>query len=335
MKNTAVILVNIGSPESLRLKDIRRFLQKFLGDGRVIAIPAFFRKILVNGIIVPFRLRKSAGIYKQSWTENGSELIHLSQKFADKLQEKLGSRFDVFPAMRYSKPSLSKLIEHVWQAKYRKIIVVPMFPQYASATTGSVMEFFFNKTKNKNFFPELRFVSYFYDRPDFIKAFAEKIKKHKIENYEHFLFSYHGLPLKQVYEIHANKSCDDYNCVNEINSENKFCYQAQCYATSRLLASEINIDKNRYTVCFQSRFAKRWLSPFTDEVIEHLAKDGVKRILVISPSFIVDCIETSIEIGIEYKELFIKHGGDSLQLVESLNESELWINALENLIRTC
>ncbi len=330
---TAVLLVNLGTPDSPTVSDVRKYLFEFLNDPRVIDIPWLLRKILVNLIIVPFRAPKSTKIYKQLWTDKGSPLLIYGISVKEKLQNALGEEYDVELAMRYQNPSMDDVLEKLRKKQHQKIIIVPLFPQYASATTGSVIEKAMKIISKWWVIPEVKFIGQFYDDEGFINSFVERAIQYKIEDYDHVLFSYHGLPVRQVDKVYVDgKKCDEHNCENEVNEDNKFCYKAACYATSRLLSSRLKIPKEKYTVCFQSRLDKNWLEPFSDKIIIEKAKEGAKKILVFSPAFVADCLETIVEIGIEYKNLFKEHGGEKIQLVESLNDHPMWIETLKKLI---
>jgi protoporphyrin/coproporphyrin ferrochelatase len=314
------------------VSDVRSYLSQFLNDPRVIDIPWLFRKILVNLIIVPFRAPKSAKIYQKLWTDKGSPLLYYSEKVRDLLQVGLGDSYDVFLAMRYKNPSIPHVLELMRRNNYARIIVVPMFPQYSSAATGSAIEEVMRVLKTWWVIPEVRMVSQYYAHPLFIQGFIERAKKYNLGEYDHILFSYHGLPERQVDKVYDKGLCADHNCENEITEENKFCYKATCYATTRLLAERLGITPEQYTVCFQSRLDKKWLKPFSDEVVAECAKKGMKKILVFSPAFTADCLETIIEIGEEYQEIFRHHGGEKVQLVESLNDHPIWIECLKDII---
>ncbi len=330
---TGVLLVNLGTPDSPSVPDVRKYLFEFLNDPRVIDLPWLLRKFLVNIIIVPFRAPKSAKIYKQLWTDNGSPLLIYGVSVKEKLQAALGEDFNVELAMRYQNPSMDDVLERMRKKQHRELIIVPMFPQYASATTGSVIEKAMKIIKNWWVIPDIKFVGQFYDDGNFINSFIERAKKFNLKDYDHVLFSYHGLPVRQVDKVYVDgKPCSDHNCENEINEDNKFCYKAACYATTRLLAAKLNLLKENYTVCFQSRLDKDWLEPFTDKIIIQKAKEGAKKLLVFSPAFVADCLETNVEIGIEYQKLFSEHGGEKVQLVESLNDHPMWIDTLKKLI---
>jgi ferrochelatase len=215
---------------------------------------------------------------------------------------------------------------------YSKIIVVPLFPQYASASTGSAHDEVMRVLRSWWVIPDVTFVSQYYDHPTFINAIVERASKYDIDAFDHILFSYHGLPERHVDKVYNSGVCADHDCENEITEENKYCYKATCYATTRLLADTLKIPKNKYTVCFQSRLDEKWLKPFSDKVVEECARKGMKKILVFSPAFTADCLETIIEIGDEYQEIFKAHGGEHVQLVESLNDHPLWIRCLKEIV---
>lgn len=333
MKNTtAVLLVNLGTPDTPSVRNVRTYLSEFLNDPRVIDLPWLLRKFLVNLVIVPFRAPKSAKVYQQLWTENGSPLLYYSEKAAGLLQQQLPENYTVHLAMRYQKPGIRKVLGQIRKKGYTSIIVLPMFPQYASATTGSVYDLVMKEVRKWWVIPEIRFVGQYYDHPLFIEAIVERAARYNLSDYDHILFSYHGLPVRQVDKVYDEGVCSDRNCEEEITDENQYCYKATCYATSRLIAGRMGIKKEDYTVCFQSRLDKNWLEPFSDKVVEEWADRGAKKLLVFSPAFTADCLETIIEIGDEYQELFEERGGEKVQLIESLNDHPKWIKCLESLV---
>lgn len=329
---TAVLLINLGTPDSPSVSDVRSYLSQFLNDPRVIDIPWLARKILVNLIIVPFRAPKSAKVYQKLWTEKGSPLLYNSEMMKTLLQKQVPEGYDVYLAMRYKNPSIASVMEIIKKENYSRIIILPLFPHYASATTGSVHEEIMRLIRSWWVIPEIKFISQFYDHPAFINAFAERGRKYDLNAYDHILFSYHGLPERQVDKVYENGLCSDRDCEKVITEENKFCYKATCYATTRLLAEKLNIPEDKYTVCFQSRLDKKWLKPFSDVVVRQCAEKGMKKLLIFSPAFTADCLETIIEIGEEYQEIFSEHGGEKVQLVESLNDHPLWIQCMKELI---
>ncbi len=329
---TGVLLVNLGTPDSPSTADVRKYLTEFLNDPRVIDIPWLARKVLVNAIIVPFRSSKSAKIYQKLWTKDGSPLLIHGNAVKEKLQESLSSDYDVYLGMRYQNPSLDSVLGVMRRKNYDKIIVIPLFAQYASSSTGSALERVMQIISKWYVIPELKFISQYYDNPGYINAFVERGKQYNWENYDHVLFSYHGLPVRQVDKVYEDSLCSDHHCEDKIDADNKFCYKATCYETTRLIARKLNIPESKYTVAFQSRLDKKWLEPFSDKVVAQKAKEGVKKLLVFSPAFVADCLETTIEIGEEYNDIFKEHGGEKVQLVESLNAHPIWINTLKELV---
>lgn len=334
---TGVLLVNLGTPDSPAVPDVRKYLREFLMDGRVIDIPAIPRFVLVNGIIAPFRAPKSAKVYKELWTERGSPLKFYGEAAERLLQERLGTdEYEVKLAMRYQSPSIQDGLAHFQRLGLTEIIVIPFFPQYASASTGSVYERVMDILKDWQVMPQLRFVNSFHDHPLFIEGFVNLGKKYLSErHYDHVLFSYHGLPERQIRKGDVTKQvCKLGECCGSLTAMNQHCYRAQCFETTRQLVKHLGIPEGNYTTCFQSRLGSDpWVKPYTDDVIPELAKKGVKSVLAFSPAFVADCLETTIEVGEEYKELFEKHGGQHWQLVESLNDSPIWIDLLTDLVK--
>jgi len=333
MAKTCVLLINLGTPDSPSVKDVRKYLFEFLNDPRVIDINPVARFFLVNFIIVPFRAPKSAKIYKELWTKDGSPIMIYGESLKEKLQKELGNNFDVELAMRYQNPGLDEVCARMEKRGYEKIIILPLFPQYASASTGSAVEKAIKLISKWWVIPEIKIISQFYNDENYLNCVIEQSKKYNLNDYDHILFSYHGLPVRQVDKAHFDGiSCEHHKCEDEINEHNKYCYKASCYATTRMLAEKLNLPKERYTVCFQSRLDKDWLKPFSDKVIVEWAKKGAKNLLVFSPAFVADCLETIVEIGIEYQNLFKENGGEKVQLVESLNDHPLWVDALKKLV---
>ncbi len=328
----AVIVVNVGTPESPSVRDVRKYLSEFLNDKYVMGLPFIFRKLLVDGIIVPFRAKKSSKLYQKLWAVNGSPLLDYSEKLQEKLQTKLPGEYKVFLGMRYGKPSLKAVLNKIKNNHFNEVFVLPLYPQYASSTTESVIDFVKKETKQWAKAPKLKYIDQFYDNPNFINAFAEQVMKYKYKEYDHIIFSYHGLPLSHIKKMHPTANPEGCNCEKELPGYGKYCYKATCYETTRLLVNQLQIPRKKYSVGFQSRLTKNWISPFTDQLIIQLAKQGKKKLLVIAPSFVTDCLETIIEIEREYKDLFIKNGGENITLVESLNDSELWVNSLKEII---
>lgn len=342
MKQTGILLINLGTPDSPETKDVRKYLTEFLNDSMVIDISPLSRWLLVNLLIVPFRSPKTAKLYKEIWGKEGSPLLIHGLKVKEKLQEDLGDNFLVELGMRYQKPSLSLALENLKKANVGKIIVLPLYPQYASSSTGSTIDKVMEIVRKWNVIPSMDIISKFYDHPAFIDAFVELGRNYNMADYDHILFSYHGLPERQILKgsfawgkeiSHSQSYCQLGECCNSISKDNQYCYRAGCFHTTRLLVEKLNIPKDKYTVSFQSRLGKDpWIKPYSDKVIIDLAQKGVKKLLVFSPAFVADCLETVYEIGVEYNLLFQKHGGEKIQLVESLNSHPKWIQGLKEMI---
>lgn len=329
----AVILINTGSPDSPEVSDVRKYLREFLGDPYVINMPWLFRILLVNGIIAPIRGPRSSKLYRKIWTKDGSPLIVNSYKFAGELALKLERDFQVYVAMRYGKPSLESCISDISKKSYKQVIAVPLYPQYADSTTGTILAETKRLIKKYGITSEIISVDPFFSSGAFVNAFAEKIKSAQPLTYDHLIFSFHGLPVKQTERMHPGMTCLEANCRKEYNVLNKNCYYASCYATARLLAGATGLNENDYTVSFQSRLGMNWLKPYTDTILHQKASAGAKNVLICSPSFVADCLETIHELGIEYKELFRHYGGEDVTLIESLNDNPLWAEGMAGLIR--
>ena len=325
----ALLIINLGTPDNPSYFSVFKFLKEFLSDPRVIDIPRMFRILLVNLIICPFRSFSSSKVYNQMWKANNNEspIKTNTEKLIQKLQNKLPD-YDVYSAMRYQNPSIKDTISEILLTNPDEIIIFPSFPQYASSTTGSVYEEVFNILSKEWVIPKIKFINQFFNNDLFIDAWIEKISDFDISNYEKIIFSYHGLPDTQVDKVYNEGKCIDQNCDKEFNDINKFCYKASCYETTRLISSKLNLNEDQYVTAFQSRLTKKWLTPFTDEVIEDYAKNNIKNILVIAPAFTTDNLETLIEIGDEYVELFNENGGHKLDFVSSLNDSDKWVDAI-------
>jgi protoporphyrin/coproporphyrin ferrochelatase len=331
-----ILIVNLGTPDSPSTPDVRKYLREFLMDGRVIDFPFIPRWILVNLIIAPFRAPQSAKIYKELWTERGSPLKFHGVSVEEKLQAILGEEYDVKLAMRYQSPSIDAAMSHYQKTGVSEITVIPFFPQYASASTGSVFEKVMKIASTWQVIPPIKITNTFYDHPKFIQAFVEAGKRFMDKNkYDHILFSYHGLPERQIKKGDCTgEKCVLGACCESITPMNQFCYRAQCFATTRLIVKELGLKEGQYDTCFQSRLGRDpWIKPYTDDVIKKLAAAGKKRVLAFSPSFVSDCLETTIEIGEEYKELFEEKGGEHWDLVESLNDKDIWVELLAEMAR--
>lgn len=329
-ERTAVLLMNVGSPDKPELWAVWKYLTEFLNDKRVIDLPVVLQKFLVNFIIIPFRLRNSTNLYKMLWTKKGSPLIYHSMEMKEKLQAILDEKYEVFVAMRYQNPDYKHVIGEIRKKGYKKVILFPLYPHHAMSTTETTIEAVKKELKGTGI--ELKVVGQFYDHPAFIKAFAIQGQKYDIGAFDYFVFSYHGLPNRHLEKSHQGIDPLTCTCHQSMPEHGRKCYRATCYATTRLLAQELGLKPTQYTVAFQSRLDKNWMEPFTDDVLLQKLKEGKKKILVFAPAFVTDCLETIIEIGEEYREVFIEKGGERLQLVESLNAEPHWIKVMKNII---
>jgi ferrochelatase len=337
MAKKGILLVNLGTPDSPKTADVRKYLDEFLMDPRVIDVNPALRTFLVKGLIVPFRSPKSAKLYQKIWSdETGSPLLHYSKLQLKALQERLGDEYQVELAMRYQSPSIESALNRLKEALVSDIKVIPLFPQYASASTGSVHDKVMELVKQWQTIPNISFVNSFHNDDLMIETFANNGRKHQPETYDHVLFSFHGLPQRQIKKCdHTHSYCLQVDgCCSTLNDTNKFCYSAQSYDTARLIAEKLNLPKEKYTVCFQSRLGNDpWVQPYTSQVVAQLATEGKKRLLVFCPAFVADCLETVYEVTEEYGGEFRALGGEHVQLVESLNDSPTFIDALERMAR--
>ena len=329
---TAILLMNVGSPDDPTKKSVKRFLTQFLNDKRVIDLPWLLRKLLVNLIIVPFRTKKSTQLYQRLFDKKGSPLIYHSEELKEKLQKKIGEGFSVFLGMRYGNPGYQKALLEIKNHGFHQIILVPLFPQHAMSTSETAIVAAKAEIKRQNITAEIIEVGQFYNHPKFIRAFVSQVKKYDLAKFDHILFSYHGLPNRHIEKSHPGKTIESCDCEHSIPDYGRFCYRATCFATSRLIAGELGLNLSNYTVAFQSRLSKNWLSPFSNEVLLKKLREGNKNILVVTPSFVTDCLETVIEIGEDYRKEFIDKGGEKLELVENLNAENIWIESLSEII---
>jgi ferrochelatase len=336
MAKIGVLLINLGTPDAPTRSAVYRYLKQFLLDRRVIDYSWLPRNLLVRGLIAPFRSGSSAKLYQKVWTNEGSPIKIYGFKVTDGLREILGPDYVVELAMRYQNPSIESAIEKLEAQHVDKVIVFPLFPQYASATIGSIHDEVMRIYRTKDVIPEMSFINSYYDHPELVSIFAENAKEYNLEEYNHFLFSFHGLPQRQLKKGDSSKShcLVENNCCQQICEKNKFCYSAQCHATAHAIAKKLKIDDSKFTVCFQSRLGpEAWAQPYTSATIKEKLSEGNKKMLVFSPAFVADCLETIIEIGYEYKEEFIEMGGEKLDLVKSLNDNPRWIKMVALLVQ--
>jgi ferrochelatase len=328
-----LLIVNTGTPDAPEIKPVRKYLSEFLNDPRVIDLPWLARKILVNVIIVPFRAPHSVMLYKRLWKQDGSPLKINLNKLSARLQKKLQNEYTVVGAMRYGKPSLRSALTMMDLMEADEITVLPLYPQYTFSTTESVKDVIRREIKSWKSRPAIRFIEQFYSHPGFIEAFAGRIAMYDPSEYDHLLFSYHSLPVRHINAVHPGTDYKQCTCNISMPEYGKMCYRAACYETSRLIAARLDLPDQGYSTSFQSRMSSDWLGPFTDQVLKELSAAGKKKILVAAPSFVADCLETVVEIGEDYANMFRENGGEDLMMVESLNSDYLWVNAIAEIIK--
>lgn len=339
-RRIGILLVNLGTPDSPQTGDVRRYLAEFLSDPRVIDINPIGRWLLLNLIILRFRPAKSAHAYQKVWTEEGSPLLVHGKALTEAVAQRFADSPDVRVrlAMRYGTPSLRSAIEALTKDGCDRIVVVPLYPQYASSSTGSTAEAVYRIAAEQENTPFITMAQPFYDHPGFIEAFAQ-VGRPVLEakQPDHVLMSFHGLPNRHLRKgdpsgSHCLAKAD---CCASIGEHNRNCYRAQCFATARALAEALGLPPSKYTVTFQSRLSKDWVQPFTDVTLDRMREEGEhKKLVVFCPAFVADCLETLEEVGMGLKETFEQAGeGRELTLVPSLNAEQAWVDAVEQLIR--
>lgn len=331
----AVLLLNLGTPDSTKTSDVRKYLREFLMDGRVLDINPIGRWFLVNGIIAPFRSPKSGAEYKELFTERGSPLLYHGLDLTKAVQEKIGGDYDVYFGMRYQSPNMVDVLEEIEKKGYEELAVLPLYPHYASASTGSTIAKLNEVVGNWQIIPNIKVISHFPTQPKMIDTFVEQAKE-MIEksDYEHFVFSYHGLPERQILKGSCDNYCQLGDCCNKYGSKNSYCYRAQCFETTRALVAKMGLTEDQYSICFQSRLGRaEWIKPYLDDAIIDIRKRDIKRVLVFSPAFVADCLETTVEIGIRYEKTFKEQGGEQWDLVPSLNTHPKWVEAVVDMVK--
>ncbi len=322
-----LLLVNLGTPKNADISSVMGYLRVFLTDKRVIDLPVLIRYLLVYAFILPFRTTRSTHAYQTIWTEQGSPLLCHGRNLARDVQEKMGAECQVQLGMRYGEPSIESALTHLKQCQ--SITILPLYPQYSSAANGSTIEEVMRIIKSWDLIPSIRIISDFFQFPSYINAQATLIKNYLSEQ-EYILFSYHGIPERQITKSSCHTVCAE-ECP-PLTDKIQRCYKAQCHETSRLLAQKLQLPDNQYRTVFQSRLGKTpWIKPYTDEVMKELAAEGIKKIVIVCPSFVADCLETLEEIGIRGKEQWQALGGEQLTVVPSLNNHPLWVQAITEL----
>lgn len=325
-----VLLVNLGSPDSPNPKDVKKYLDEFLMDPRVIDVPFWARVLIVRGIILNTRPKASAKAYKKIWWEEGSPLIVISEKLKSKVQEQLD--IPVALAMRYGSMTIEKGIQQLVDQGVDEVFLVPLYPQFAMATTETITVLANELRVSK--FPNIKITSLpaFYDKEDYINVLSNSIAEYlKEKDYDHLLFSYHGVPERHIKKRDVTRSHCKINgeCCNTPSRAHEFCYRHQCYEVTKQVAKKMNLKEGTYSTSFQSRLGfDPWLQPYTDRTIERLGNDGIKNMAIVTPAFVSDCLETLEEIAMEGKEIFHEVGGDEFTTVPCLNDRDDWASIL-------
>jgi ferrochelatase len=334
--NQAVILMNLGSPDSTEVPDVRRYLNEFLMDERVIDYPYLLRLLLVKGIIVPLRAPNSAEAYKSIWTEDGSPLVHITKQLQQAVQEE--SPLPVAIAMRYGSPSPLDAYKEL-AARYpslKEIILLPLYPHYAMSSYETAVVYAEEVLKKSGFPFRLKIIPSFYNEERYLEAQAESIRPYLEQEYDTILFSFHGIPERHIRksDITGNHCLQSANCCEIDSPAHQHCYRHQCRVTTKLVAAKLGIPENKYDISFQSRLGRdKWLEPSTVATLKAMPARGTKRLLIVCPAFVSDCLETLEEIAIEGKHLFMEAGGESFTLIPCMNVHPKWVSAVASYIR--
>ncbi|HKQ62209.1 MAG TPA: ferrochelatase [Candidatus Polarisedimenticolaceae bacterium] len=336
-EQTGLLLINLGTPDSPRSSDVRRYLREFLSDPRVLDIPAWKRWLVLNLLILPFRPRRSGEAYAKIWTAQGSPLLQYGRELLAAMRQRLEPGVLVELGMRYGQPSIGEALQRLRRRGVRRIVAFPLYPQYSSAATGSSLEHLFGQASACVRVPYVQVVPPFYDHPAYIDAFAQ-VARPVIERVQPELvyFSFHGLPERQVARCdptggHCFQRPD---CCEKVVAANRDCYRAQCHVTARLLAERLGVPEPQRRICFQSRLGRDpWIKPYTDLMLVEDARAGVRRAVILSPGFVADCLETLEELGLRGAASWRENGGELLELVPSLNATPAWADAAVRIAR--
>lgn len=335
MAKKGVILTNLGSPDSNELRDVRKYLNEFLMDERVIDMPYIKRLLLVRGIIVPFRTPKSAEAYRTIWTNEGSPLIVISKQLQAAVQKQLDIPVEL--CMRYGNPTPKAAYDKLLAANpdLEEVIVLPLYPHYAMSSFETAVESMKAEHKKHNYNFKLNFIGPYYNNPGYINALAESIKPYLQRDYDQILFSYHGIPGRHLQKTDPTKShCLKVNdCCNTASAAHGFCYRHQVFETTKLVTEKLGIPRSKFGLSFQSRLGKGWLEPFTDIRLAELPKEGVKKLLILCPAFVSDCLETLEEIAMRGKETFMEAGGEEYEMIPCMNTQQPWVDTVVEMVK--
>jgi ferrochelatase len=331
----AIILLNLGSPDSTSTKDVHKYLMEFLMDKRVIDYPYLFRRILVGGMIVPFRAAKSAEAYETIWTKEGSPLIVLTRRLQQALETEVNVPVEI--AMRYGNPTMAAAYAAILRRmpEVEEVIAIPLYPHYAMASYETAVEYAEAIHRKNNYPFRLNFIKPFYNDPDYLRALSDQIRPYLEQEYDHILFSYHGVPGRHIRKTDPTRShcLDSKDCCDTVSAAHGTCYRHQCFVTTKEMVRLLSIPEGKYSNSFQSRLGKGWLEPFTDVRLEEMPKEGIRKLLILCPAFVSDCLETLEEIAIRGKESFLNAGGETYTMIPCLNTHPLWVEALAGWVR--
>lgn len=329
-----IILINLGSPDSTKVSDVRKYLDEFLMDDRVIDKPWLIRALLVKGIIVPFRAQKSAEAYKTIWIDEGSPLIVYTKHLQEALQQQIEEPVEI--AMRYGNPTPKAAYEALLKREpgIKEVIVLPLYPHYAMSSYETAVEHMKEFYQEKKYPFKLSFIPPFYNDKDYLDALSESIRPYLTRAYDHLLFSYHGIPERHIRksDVTGCHCLESENCCETDSPAHAYCYRHQIRVTTKLVTQQLQIPADKYSISFQSRLGKGWLTPFTDFRLKELPGEGIKNLLIVCPAFVSDCLETLEEIAIRGKETFLEAGGESFTMIPCLNTHPLWVKAIEGYI---
>jgi len=327
--------MNLGSPDSTEINDVKRYLREFLMDGRVIDVPYLIRFFLVKGIIVPSRAANSAEAYKTIWTDKGSPLIEFTRQLQNAVQQNFDEPVEI--AMRYGNPSPNEAYKKLLEKfpDLEEVVLMPLYPHYAMSSYESAVEYMKEVHEKNKYSFKLETIKPYYNSPDYINALAESIKPFLQRDYDKLLFSYHGIPERHIRKSDITKShcLSSANCCEVDSPAHDYCYRHQVRMTTELVIQKLNLPANKYEISFQSRLNNKWLQPFTDIRLEEMPNEGSKKLLVVCPAFVSDCLETLEEIALRGKESFMNAGGESYAMIPCLNTNPLWVNAITKWIK--
>jgi ferrochelatase len=337
IQKTGIVLMNLGSPDSTSVGDVRRYLNQFLMDERVIDMSYISRLLLVRGIIVPFRAPKSAAAYRSIWTKEGSPLIVITRQLQAALKNIVSYPVEI--AMRYGSPTPAEAYDGLLEknADLREVIVVPLYPHYAMSSYETAVEFAREVHSKGKYSFSLKFIRPYYNEKAYINALANSFRPYLLQDYDHLLLSYHGVPERHIHKGDVTRShcLRNGNCCDIPSEAHARCYRHQCFVTSQLVTQALSIPKDKYSISFQSRLGRdEWLKPYTAARLEALPSEGVKKLVVACPAFVSDCLETLEEIAEEGKEIFLHAGGESFTMIPCLNSDANWVETIAGYVRS-